>query len=269
MKARMEKYDTAPEVKQRTKRNERLYSEVQSMNIDYVNIDVNNAVDLSISNGSKSSREDFQKQRELDKILPRKQEISKQTKQEVIPKEERIYDIDEILKLARENKLFEETEKKRLINTEYNILTKLDVQSLQNDEMNKEELRSLIDNIYEKEKPIKAKKYPRKVEERLLSDLFDEPIEEKKELEEELRLKEELSQKILDKQEETNANEVSVSKNEEKEDDSKFEEKEKSEDLEDFIEEKEGKGLLIAIIVVTALIILTCGYFVYEYFFGL
>ena len=148
MKARMEKYDTAPEVKQRTKRNERLYSEVQSMNIDYVNIDVNNAVDLSISNGSKSSREDFQKQRELDKILPRKQEISKQTKQEVIPKEERIYDIDEILKLARENKLFEETEKKRLINTEYNILTKLDVQSLQNDEMNKEELRSLIDNIY-------------------------------------------------------------------------------------------------------------------------
>ena len=148
-------------------------------------------------------------------------------------------------------------------------MTKLDVQSLQNDEMNKEELRSLIDNIYEKEKPIKTKKYPRKVEERLLSDLFDEPIEEKKELEEELRLKEELSQKILDKQEETNANEVSVSKNEEKEDDSKFEEKEKSEDLEDFIEEKEGKGLLIAIIVVTALIILTCGFFVYEYFFGL
>ena len=90
MKARMEKYDTAPEVKQRTKRNERLYSEVQSMNIDYVNIDVNNAVDLSISNGSKSSREDFQKQRELDKILPRKQEISKQTKQEVIPKEDKI-----------------------------------------------------------------------------------------------------------------------------------------------------------------------------------
>lgn len=266
----MEKYDTAPEVKQRTKRNERLYSEVQNMNIDYVNIDVNNAVDLSISNDSKSSREDFQKQRELDKILPRKQEISKHTKQEVIPKEERIYDIDEILKLARENKLFEETEKKRLINTEYNILTKLDVQSLQNDEMNKEELRSLIDNIYEKEKPIKTKKYPRKVEERLLSDLFDEPIEEKKELEEELKLKEELSQKILDKQEETNANEVSVSKNEEKEDDSKFEEKEEeSEDLEDFIEEKEGKGLLIAIIVVTALIILTCGFFVYEYFFGL
>ena len=99
--------------------------------------------------------------------------------------------------------------------------------------------------------------------------MFDEPIEEKKELEEELRLKEELSQKILDKQEETNANEVSVSKNEEKEDDSKLEEKEKSEDLEDFIEEKEGKGLLIAIIVVTALIILTCGFFVYEYFFGL
>ena len=38
------------EVKQRTKRNERLYSEVQNMNIDYVNIDVNNAIDLLLSN---------------------------------------------------------------------------------------------------------------------------------------------------------------------------------------------------------------------------
>ena len=152
MKARMEKYESAPEVKQRTKRNERLYSEVQNMNIDYVNIDVNNAIDLSLSNNSRASREDYQKQRELDKILPRKQEIDNQIKQEIIPKEERVYDIDEILKMARENKLCEESEKKRLINTEYNILTKLDVHSLENDEMRKEDLRSLIDNIYEKEK---------------------------------------------------------------------------------------------------------------------
>lgn len=268
MKARMEKYETDPEVKQRTKRNERLYSEVQNMNIDYVNIDVNNAVNLSLSNNYKSSREDYQKQRELNKILPRKQEEDRPINQEVIPKEERVYDIDEILKMARENKLFEETEKKRLINTEYNILTKLDVQSLQSDEMKKEDLRSLIDNIYEKEKPVKEKKYPRKEEERLLSELFDDTPEEKNELEEELRLKEELSQKILDKQEEKTSNDITIIEPEETSS-VKEEKEETNEDLEDFIEEKEGKGLMIAIIVVTALIILTCGFFVYEYFFGI
>ncbi|MGN0992962.1 MAG: hypothetical protein ACI4PE_03485 [Bacilli bacterium] len=274
MKARMEKYESAPEVKQRTKRNERLYSEVQNMNIDYVNIDVNNAIDLSLSNNSRSSREDYQKQRELDKILPRKQEIDNQVKQDIIPKEERVYDIDEILKMARENKLFEESEKKRLINTEYNILTKLDVHSLQNDEMRKEDLRSLIDNIYEKEKPVKEKKYPRKVEERLLSDLFEDTTEEKKDLEEEIRLKEELSQKVLAKQEDNikDDNKDDIIVIEPKKESQSLEDKKEEKDeeiMEDFIEEKEGKGLLIAIIVVSILIILTCGFFVYEYFFGL
>lgn len=274
MKARMEKYESAPEVKQRTKRNERLYSEVQNMNIDYVNIDVNNAIDLSLSNNSRASREDYQKQRELDKILPRKQEIDNQIKQEIIPKEERVYDIDEILKMARENKLFEESEKKRLINTEYNILTKLDVHSLENDEMRKEDLRSLIDNIYEKEKPVKEKKYPRKVEERLLSDLFEDTTEEKKDLEEEIRLKEELSQKILAKEEEdikddTKDDIIVIEPKQEPQSLEEKEEKKSEEIMDDFIEEKEGKGLLIAIIIVSILIILTCGFFVYEYFFGL
>ena len=47
MKARMEKYDVDSETKQRTKKNENLYSEIQNMNIDYVDIDVDNAVELS------------------------------------------------------------------------------------------------------------------------------------------------------------------------------------------------------------------------------
>ena len=40
MKARMEKYDEDGNIKQRTAKNENLYSEVQNMNIDYVDIDV-------------------------------------------------------------------------------------------------------------------------------------------------------------------------------------------------------------------------------------
>lgn len=278
MKARMEKYDTIEEVKQRTKKNERLYNEVQSMNIDYVDIDVNNAVELSTSGNSRTSREDYQKQKELDKILPSNKVREKVKETEIIPKENRIYDIDEILKMARENKLFEDTEKKRLINTEYNILTKLDVQSLQSDEMKKEDLRTLIDSIYEKEKPTtKVKKYPRKEEERLLNDLFDDEEEDKKEIEEELKLKEELSQKILDSSEgitnikNTNTTEIIKTDNKTEEDkNTKSSSSPEEEITDDYIEiEKEGKGLLITIIVVVILIILTCGFFVYEYFFGL
>ena len=138
----MEKYDVDTGLKQRTKKNENLYSEVQNMNIDYVDIDVDNAVELTPSSGRKS-REDYQKQRELNKILPNNREQVNISDTVVEPKEDRVYDINEILKMARENKLFEENDKKRLINTEYNILTKLDVGTLENDEMKKEDLRSL------------------------------------------------------------------------------------------------------------------------------
>ena len=196
MYSRMEKYDVDSTEKKRTTRNEKLYSEVQNMNIDYVDINVDNAVELSANNNGKSSREDFQKQRELDKILPRHEKSSKIVSTEVEPKEDRVYDIDEILKMARENKLFEDADKKRLINTEYNILTKLDVQSLKTEEMKKEDLRNLIDDIYSKEKKPERKKYPRKVEERLLNDLFDD-YEREPELDEELKLQEEVSEGVL------------------------------------------------------------------------
>lgn len=273
MKARMEKYNIdAPNVKRRTLRNERLYDEVQDMNIDYVNIDVNNAVDLSISSNTRARREDFQKQRELNKILPRNEIKEKAILDEVEPKEDRIYDIDEILKLARQNKLFEDKDKKRLINTEYNILTKLDIASLENEDMKKEDLRTLIDGIYEKEKPVrKVKVYPRKEEEKLLNDLFDD-YDTKKNLEEELKIKEELSKNILENTPdviENEDNEISVSK-EEKETEKPISVKiENTQQVSDFIEVKEGKGLIVAIIIVSILILLTCGFFVYEYFFGI
>ena len=189
-----------------------------------------------------------------------------------------MYDIDEILKIAKDNNLFENEEKKRLINTEYNILTKLDVGSLQNEEMKKEDLRSLIDDIYEKERPSKPKVYSKKEEDRLLSELFED--DDKSNLDEELDLKEELSKQILDNsvsEEKVEEAEPLAVKIEEKKsvDDSKAcsDEKEIKDNVvnemtDDFIEEKEGKGLLIAIIVVIVLILLTCCFFVYEYFFG-
>ena len=277
----MEKYDTVPGVKRRTQKNERLYNEVQSMNIDYVDINVDNAMDLSLSEDSKFSREGYQKQRELDQIIPTSRPRKPVKEYEATPSENRVYDIDEILKMAKDNNLFEDEEKKRLINTEYNILTKLDVGSLQNEEMKKEDLRSLIDDIYEKERPAKPKVYSKKEEDRLLSELFDD--DDKGDLEEELDLKEELSKEILDNsgsEEKIDDAEPLAVKIEEKKvvSDSKVssdEEEVKDKDdvvvnemTDDFIEEKEGKGLWIAIIVVIILILLTCCFFVYEYFFG-
>lgn len=270
MKARMEKYVTAPE-KSRTSKNEKLYDEVQDMSIDYVNIDVNNALELNPSKNHRSSREDFQKQRELNKILPRNEEKQRIIDEEVEPKENRIYDINEILKLARENKLFEDKDKKRLINTEYNILTKLDIENLETEDMKKEDLKSLINDIYQKEEPVKQKSYSRKEEEALLNDLFEDYHEEK-EVKEELELKEELSKEILDKNEEEKE-EVAINDNVSEEE--VVEEKSKTENIkqvemsDDYIEIKEGKGLMIAIIVVTILILLTGAFFVYEYFFGI
>ena len=269
MKARMEKYVTTSE-KSRTSKNEKLYDEVQDMNIDYINIDVNNALELNPSKNHRSSREDFQKQRELNKILPRNEEKQRIIDEEVEPKENRIYDINEILKLARENKLFEDKDKKRLINTEYNILTKLDIENLESEEMKKEDLKSLINDIYQKEEPVKRKSYSRKEEEALLNDLFEDCNEEK-EVKEELELKEELSKQILDKHEETDE-EITIDDNEEtviEENIKEIENVEQMEMSEDYIEIKEGKGLMIAIIVVTILILLTIGFFVYEYFFGI
>lgn len=288
MKARMDKYvsDDANTVKRRTQKNEKLYDEVLDMSIDYVNIDVNNAIELDPKNPIKSTREDYQKQRELSKILPRNEKHEKYVKEEVEPKENRIYDINEILRLAREDQLFEDNKKKRLINTEYNILTKLDIDNLESEDMKKEDLKSLINDIYEKEKPVKPKKYSRKDEEALLNDLFDD-YEPDKDLKEELRLQEELSKEILDKKSLESPN---LAKDEEPlkiknktfeeeialEDSKKAKKKEEADKIvheerdEEMLDEvKEGKGLLIAIIVVVILILLTGAFFVYEYFFGL
>lgn len=266
MKARMEKYTTSNEVKTRTNRNNKLYDEISNMNIDYVNIDVNNAIDMGMNSGSR--REDFQRKRELNKIMPGREEKKEIVTDEVTPKENRIYDINEILTLARKNKLFEDENKKRLINTEYNILTKLDVQSLEKEDMKKEDIRALIDDIYEKEK----KTYVDDGKD-LFSDLI-EPRALKEEKKEELvkEIKEEPKEEVINHDEEKsetsdeNGQDLENNKEEKKKD---IKEKEEmATDMSDFIEDRGSKGLMIAIVVVTILIILAIGFFAYEYFFG-
>ena len=266
MNARMDKYVSTEGAKTRTKRNENLYNEVLDMSIDYVNIDVNNAVELTPNHSNKTTRENYQKERELNKILPKNEERQKVLDVAVEPKENRIYDINEILNLAKQNKLFEDSKKKRLINTEYNILTKLDLKEIDSEDMKKEDLRSLIDDIYEKEEPKRIKKYSKHEEKELLNELFanddDDMIKQE-------NLREELSKEILDSKNKDNKDEKMLLKEENKEEQQEEKIEQEKEAEEDFIEVKEGKGLVIAIIVVTILIVLAVLFFVYEYFFGI
>ena len=198
MSSRMEKYSSSG-VKSRTNKNERLYDQVGDITINYDFIDVDNAVELTPNANNKSSREDYQKQRELNKILPHPDNSRKIVNEDITPKEDRIYDINEILKVAKSEDKSASDNSKRLINTEYNILTKLDIKDLDKENYRKEDLRSLIDDIYKKEEPKKMKNFKRKSEKELLEDLMADNDEDATDLKDELTLKEELSKDILEK----------------------------------------------------------------------
>ena len=195
MKARMDKYQDNNSSNLRSEKNKKLYDEVSDMNIDYVDINVSNVMELTSS--SSGARENYKRQRELNHILPN--EKKNKVYDELIKEknEDRVYDINEILKLAKENKLFSSNDsKKRIINTEYNILTKLDLEEVKNNDYSKENLHNLIDTIYEKEK----KNNP---------DIKDTPLETEntdmfsfiKDDTTDINLNEEISKNILEKEE--------------------------------------------------------------------
>ena len=145
MNSRMDKYQTGTIVKERTVRNKKLYENVPDVNVDYITLE--NGIEIKPSSSLKNKRSDYQKMKELEDIMPirSKQETVIEPKEN---KQERVYDINEILRQAKENKLFQEDDRKRLINTEYNILTKLDIEKInQAKDLKKEDLKNLIDQI--------------------------------------------------------------------------------------------------------------------------
>ena len=143
MKTRMDKYEENT-LTLRSEKNKRLYDEVSEINIDYVDIDVNNVIDLT-SNKKTGAREEYKKRKELNYFMPNENKNREYTENTLENKEDRVYDINEILKLAKENNLFDsDSAKKRMINTEYNILTKLDLNEVTNKEYSKENLHELM-----------------------------------------------------------------------------------------------------------------------------
>lgn len=271
MESRMEKYQTN-NTSSRASKNKRLYEEIGNMNIDFVDIDVNNAIEFKTNNQTKT-RAEYQRQKEFEILRPTRKERS--IVEEINEKEEtkeKSYDINEILKLARENKLFDhEDEKKRLLNTEYNILTKLDIDKIsQNKEYSKDSLKELIDNIYEAEN---NKKKNKEIDKELFDDLKEKDIE----------ISEDLSLKVLDKNKEpktepkkqekdvTILNDTKEEKiatlveTTQKEIDKMQKEKDEEDENFDLDDSKFNVGAIIITILVLS-ILAVVGYFLYKYF---
>lgn len=159
MNSRMEKYNFSTTTASRSDRNQKLYNQIDDIDVDY--IDLNDETEIDLFGGSRSkvgTRSDYHKRRELESIIGKEDTISPVLEEE---KEEiKSYDIHELLQKARSESNPQDDNKKRFINTEYNILTKLDLDHLEEEkeEMKKENLRGLIDTIYSNTLPVDLKK---------------------------------------------------------------------------------------------------------------
>lgn len=260
MKTRMEKYDENTS-SLRSEKNKRLYDEVSDMNIDYVDIDVNNVIDLS-NNKKTGAREGYKKQKELNYFMPSEKKSREYIDNTLENKEDRVYDINEILKLAKENKLFDsDSSKKRMINTEYNILTKLDLDEVTNKEYSKENLHELIDTIYEKEKTTKKKENILYEKEDLNSS--DDLLNLK---EDTVNLNEDISKDILDKTITETIPEVKKDEEKEEQEDKK-EETDTVNEMTDTIEIDEIISKKLLFIIIFVLILLgVSAYIILKYF---
>ena len=129
MVTRMERYNNSLEdvkITKRSDKNKDLYEKVKvtEMNPEYIDINTTNVYEIGSINDVTKRRSSYQKLRSLDDVLEKERTITP-LEEKPLPKEERLYNIDDILKKAKET--YKDEEKKRLLNTEYNILTKLDL----------------------------------------------------------------------------------------------------------------------------------------------
>lgn len=254
MVSRMERYDSSKDdvkITKRSDRNKSLYDQVSisEMNPEYIDINTTNVFEINSLNDSIKKRSSYQKLRTLDDVFEKEKTMTKE-EDTPIQKEERIYNIDEILKKAKEE--HHQEDKKRLLNTEYNILTKLDLEKVKNNTgFNKDHYKKIIDDIYEEQESYDDGKD-------LFDDLIDknEPKEEKKK-EQETKETEDNKEEIKDVKDDTSklVTKIEVTK-----------EMKLNED-EDLEEDNEKRNpLLTIIIILVVLLLLAAGYLIVKYF---
>ena len=157
MKSRMEKYyNKNEEFVGRTAKNESLYSQkdysVYSSNETI--IDTNNEIDITKLKNIIQSREDYQRAKSYRNMLNDKKFDYDDIPIEEDNYEEKNYDINALLKKVKEEKdTIEEKDKiRKLRNTQYDILSNLDIKSKKDKktdsiEQQKEDLKDLINSI--------------------------------------------------------------------------------------------------------------------------
>lgn len=275
MVTRMERYNNSLEdvkITKRSDKNKDLYEKVKvtEMNPEYIDINTTNVYEIGSINDVTKRRSSYQKLRSLDDVLEKERTITP-LEEKPLPKEERLYNIDDILKKAKET--YKDEEKKRLLNTEYNILTKLDLDKVtSNDGFSKDHYKKMVDDLYS-EKEIKQDDGKE-----LFADLMED---ENKEIEkEEIKPEEIKEEKIKEPDKGLVKENIESEKEEDKEEvkettgdfvtkievtkEMKVNEDEDEEDEEEFIEKR--SPLLTIIIILVVLLLLAAGYLLLKHF---
>ena len=248
MSSRMDRYeeikDKAGVKYSRSNKNKDLYENIGN-NTKFTNFtDVSkvNAVSLDDARKNSKTREGYKTIKEYGNYKP---ELQKELDDfnYLYDREEKVYDINSVIKSAKENRKEKDAleEKRRLKNTNYNILASLDKKSLEEyrkekQERNKpesnEELRELIDTIASK---TLAGEITKEMGVDLLSDLMATSVNDKVEAqatsEESIVEEFKKEQKIEDK-------EIQEEKDESIEEEKKEEVKEKEEKIDDKVLEE-------------------------------
>ena len=286
MNSRMEKYENNEnQVTSRTEKNKKLYDDtnIDRIDVGYIDIDKSNVFEIPLAKEKDiKTREDYKKMKELSYIIGGEKETD--DVQETLPKEEkRIYDINEILKKAKEE-LKEDEEKTRLLNTEYNILTKLDlanIEKISSSDIKEEDYKKIINEIYpkmtkEKEtddkedlfKDLEESKYIKTIYKRL--NLQNETKDDKNNKEEKENIdlkKDEEKTKEYVKEEVITEDEDEKEKQELKETERLVKQITDTNYDTSFMQiEKGGKGKTILIIIIILLLISLGGYVLLKYF---
>lgn len=160
MKSRMDRYYSSTPVKEqktnRSERNQELYKN-KDFNIYSSNetvIDTSNEVDITKIKDIIKNREDYQRAKSYRNMLNDKKFETEEVQYVEDTSEEKDYDINTLLQKVKEQKNISTDQDKvrKLRNTQYDILSKLDVKSKEkNGEIKKEDLKELINTITHQE----------------------------------------------------------------------------------------------------------------------
>lgn len=167
MKSRMEKYyNQNDEFVGRSAKNENLYrkTDYSVYSSNETVIDTNNEIDITKLKNIIQSREDYQRAKSYRNMLNDKKFDYDDIEIEEESYEEKNYDINALLQKVKEEKdtIDEKDKMRKLRNTQYDILSNLDIKSKKNKvvddiEQQKEELKDLINSITNKNNKVSDK----------------------------------------------------------------------------------------------------------------